>query len=266
MTRRCFVTLLLVAVIASCNRGAGKGPGLADAGPPIADFVEAGKALAGLGAAVAAITTANRFVPADYKGRLKELGAAAKRILSRAEPPGRAGAAAIQDALAGAATEVITHLVMGAGGAHDGPNTLVSSPPGEIVFAINVPFTLGPYEPDRSKGGISDARDRLQSTLRREIEHFIYVALLADPSARNKLAPRRSPQDLPTVTPDLHLSVDTTQQWRYKLFDKDDRLVVPSQIDTGKWLSFQEWSQIVNPTVIEPVAALSDIAVGTLFT
>ena len=264
MTRRLLVTLLLMVAVTGCDRGS-KPPGLEDAGPGIAAFIEAGKALEGLGAAVASLATAQNQVPVGYEDRLRDLGSAARRVVARAQPEGRAGAAAIQEELAKASTAVVRHIVTAAGGADGSTNTMVSAPPDEVAFDINVPYAR--YEDDgadTSKKGKVRAKSLLKASLMHEIEHFVYAALLVDPAARNKLAPRRSPEDVPDALPDLNLSVRTAEGWRDDLFDSENRLVVPSPLTARKWVSFSAWTTTVNPAIASHVRQLTKAPIDEL--
>jgi hypothetical protein len=262
--RRSIAIWLVVAVLGACSGGSGKAPGLKDAGPVVATFAQAGKALDGLGAAIARRPVEDDKVPFLLEDKLRELGTTARRVLDRAEPTGPAGVAAVQKELAAATTDVIRHLVMTAGGTADGPNNLVSSQPEQLAFRINV--SALPLQSDRSAKGKVEGRSRLKGDLSLEIEHFIYTALLANPASRAKLAPRLSPADLPKVPdPELNLNAETTDEWRQQLFDTANRVVVPSPFQVSEWKAFLSWAESVNPTIRDSERRLTQIAFNELF-
>ena len=177
-------------------------------------------------------------------------------MLSKAEPEGPAGVAAIQKELAATASSVIQALVTAAGGTQKAADSLLSAPPDQIAFTINVP--VPPLETDRSDRGKEQAHARLFGDLHLEIKHFLYTALLADSAARKSLTPRLSPEDLPEqVDPALNLTVSTTEEWRRLLFDDDNHLAVPSPFDPGSWKAFLAWAETTNPTIAEAVGVLT---------
>jgi len=242
-------------VVTACVDRDREGAGLGDAGPRIERFAEAGKALSGLGEAVARESTSDT-VPFGFEDRLRELGKAARSVLSSAEPEGSAGVAGISKELASRATEVVRHLVTTAGGTQSGDNSLISVAPDEIAFRVNVP---APPLDKRSDRGKAQAHSRLAGDLGLEVRHFLYVAVLVDAGARRRLTPRLSPEDLPErIDPALNLSVATTEEWRGSLFDENDRLTVPSPFEPGRWKAFLAWAQSTNPAVVELMRKLTE--------
>jgi hypothetical protein len=128
---------------------------------------------------------------------------------------------------------------------------------------INVPAR--PLHSDRSDRGKIEARSRLKGDLSLEVEHFIYAALLANPTARTKLCTRCSPEALPNVVDrTLNLPFTTREEWRRSLFDDDNHLVLPSPFD-DRWVAFQAWAQAVNPTIFDAVHPLRQAAFDELY-
>lgn len=263
MSWRCWTRLCLaLLVIAGCDRGGGGPPGLEDAGPIIAGFARVAKGLDTLAPAVSASGTGGE-PPADVVGSLARVGEAAREVLDAAEPVGRAGVAAVQGELADAADEVVRHLVTAAGGRDEGPGRLALASPATVAFDLGE--QPPPLDGDRSNRGLDRNRQRLAGDLSREIERFVYVALLANPDTRAAIAPSLSPDDLPAeVDPALNLSVGTREEWQDELFDDKDRLVVPSPNDAKGWKSFRGWAQVVNPVLEDWVFDLGAEAVRAL--
>lgn len=266
MNRRCRIVLGLALLVAvSCDRGPGDPPGLEGAGPLVAEFARVAEGLDDVASAVAT-RSGEGELPGSVVGDMTEVGEAARAVLHAAEPDGPAGVAALERALVAAANDVVRHLVTAAGGREGGPGRMVLDPPNPVAFETDAkvppePSMDPPPGRDRSRLGMVEAQERLQEALRGEIEHFVYVALLAHPGTRAALAPRLSPDDLPAEVPDdLNLPVDNREDWREKLFDEHDRLVVPSPFDVVAWRAFIGWTKVVNPTLRLPVSDLTSPA------
>jgi hypothetical protein len=251
VTRRLWI-LLVLALLAACDRGPGKPPGLGDAGPLVAEFARAAKGLDDIAPAMAAWNGEGEL-PGALAADMTEVGEAGQAVVHAAEPDGDAGAAALSDAVADAANEVVRHLVTAAGGHEAKPGRMALNPPGPVDFDTGAKES--PQKPSsedspgrsRTELGKIEAQERLEGDLYREIERFVYVALLADPATRAALALRLSPDDLPAEVPeDLNLSVANRQEWREDLFDDQNRLVVPTPVDHGRWRSFIGWTKVVN--------------------
>ncbi len=75
-------------------------------------------------------------------------------------------------------------------------------------------------------------------------------ALLADPGARVRLAPKLSPDDIPEVTPELAqqlgLGGTTRPEWQEAVFDRESRLVLTPAEDV-RYTLFRRWAEKVNP-------------------
>lgn len=266
MTVRLRVVLGLALLVASCDRGPGNPPGLEGAAPLVAEFARVAK---GLDDIASAVTTwsGEGGLPGALVDDMMEVGDAARAVLHAAEPDGDAGAPALSGAVTDAANDVVLHLVTAAGGRADGPGRMVLDPPAPVAFVTNAkasppdPSRADPPGRDRTELGKIEAHERLEGDLRREIEHFVYVALLAHPGTRAALAPRLSPDDLPAEVPDdLNLPVATRAEWREDLFDDHNRFVVPSPLDPGRWRSFIGWTKVVSPKLRFAVQNLTDPA------
>jgi hypothetical protein len=220
----------------------------------VAEFARVSKSLDDAAAAIASGSDASRL-PGPAVRTLTEIGEAAGAVLHAAEPKGEAGAAALQEALADAADDVVRHLATAAGGQEQGHGRVVLSPPAMVAFDTDT--KTPPPEQDRSSRGMAAAHESLLAGLTREMEHFVYVALLANPRTRATLAPHLSPDDLPPEVPDLNLSVATRDEWRVQLFDDQNRLVVPSSYDPLRWKSFLAWAETVNPAIRNAVSDLT---------
>jgi len=255
----CVSTLTLMI---ACERGSASVPGLEGAGPLIAEFANAGKALQGLGSA-SAQNSGGQNAPSSHRDQLRKLGESAYAVLQSAEPTGSSGVEAIQEELAAAASDVVQHLVTIDGGTQHGPDNLISAPPQQVSFAVNVPAR--PLDTDRSERGKNTARVRLKADLSLEIEHFIYAALLANPAARAKFCGRCTQEDLPaTVDSALNLPFDTTDEWRRLLFDEAGHLILPSPF-SDRWVAFQGWTAAVNPALGDAARPLAQIAFDSLY-
>jgi hypothetical protein len=253
---------LVIAAIAGCDHGPAKPPGLEDAGPVVAEFAEAAKRLDGLASTVAASSNPSK-IPGVAVDRLRNIGDAARPVLDTAEPEGSAGVMAVQEAVAKAAGDVVRHLVTAAGGHPETSGRMALDRLAMVAF--DTAGKVAPQEYDRSDVRMAEARQRLRGDLAQEIERFVYVALLASPDTRAAFAPRLSPNDLPAqVDPALNLPVATREEWRQELFDNQDRLVVPSPLDSRSWNSFLGWAEVVNPTLWDAVYDLTSPAFRSL--
>lgn len=269
MSRRAVAALVLLLIFAAaCDRGPGRPPGLEGAGPLVAEFAEAAKELNRVARAVARQDgdrdqePGNSSFPVSVVNVLVDLGATAGAVYRAAEPEGEAGAAALSEAVAKAAADVVRYLVSLAETQQKVEGTVALDQPAMVIFDIvgevppEDPEVAPPPGRNRTPIGIAEARSRLKGDLTREIEHFVYVALLANPRTRATLAPRLSPDDLPAEVPDLNLTVATRDEWREQLFDNQNRLVVPSPYDPGRWKSFLAWAETVNPAIRNAVSDL----------
>ena len=264
MKRRRLALVILIAVallFGGCDR-TGR-PGLDGAGAEIDAFAAKAKALDNLGPAIAAKDATDRSVSLGLTNQLGDLGSGARDVADRTEPVGRAGIPEVQRALASAATDVIRHLVAAVGGTDSEAGEVLSRAPGAVAFAIDV--APADVKQDRSRTALAQGHSRLVGDLSLEIEHFIYTVLLADPAARDKLAPRMSPADLPDPDPKLNLNAKTKDEWRQQVFDTQGRLFVPSPYDVTRWKAFKGWASAVNPTLADWAGRLADAATGRLF-
>ena len=259
---RAALALALLAAV-SCDRGPSNPPGLEGAEPLVAEFARAARGLDRIAPALAARSPGDGL-PAAAAGPVSDVADAARAVGHAAEPDGDAGGAALSVAVYNAASDVVWHLVTAAGGRAEGTGPMVLDPPATVAFATVAERPYMDELPDEPPGrnrtelGKIEAQERLQGDLYREIVRFVYVALLAHPATRATLAPRLSPDDLPADVPnDLNLPVATREEWREDLFDEQNRLVVPSPFDPGRWRSFQGWVKAVNPLLWAAVDELT---------
>lgn len=263
---RLIVGLVLLAT-ASCDRGSGKPPGLEGAEPLVAEFARAAKALDDIAAAIAT-RPAGDGLPAPVDGDMTRLGEAARAVLRAAEPDGSGGAPALSAAVAGAANDVVRHLVTTAGGRAEGPGRMALGPPAALAFVVDATVPPAPDDSpgrNRTERGKIEARGLLRDGLRGEIVHFAYVALLVNPATRSALAPRLSPDDLPAEVPNRNLPVANRDEWRQQLFDDSSRLVVPGPFDPVRWVSFLGWVEAVNAELGVAVHQVTEPALDLVF-
>lgn len=264
MNRRFRVALALALLVAaSCDRGPSNPPGLKGVEPLVAEFAHVARGLDGIAPALAARPPGDGL-PAAAAGPVTDVADAARAVAHAAEPEGDAGASALSVAVYDAASDVVRHLVTASGGRPEGSARMGLNPPANVVFATVAerPYTEHsrdePSGRNRTELGKIETQERLRGDLYREIVRFVYVALLAHPATRAALAPRLSPDDLPADVPnDLNLPVATRQEWREDLFDDQNRLVVPSPFDPGRWRSFVGWVKTVNPLLWAAIEELT---------
>ncbi len=265
--------LLILVLLVGCQRGPDKPPGLEGAGPLVAEFARVAKGLDDIAPRVAAWIDGGELpgalegeLPFAVVAEMTEVGEAARAVLDAAEPDGDAGAEALAQAVVEAADDVVRHLVTVAGGSEAGPGRMAVNSPGPVAFdtdSKDTPPYRSPFERpgrDRTELGKIEAQEGLEGELRGAIERFVYVVLLAHPGTRAALAPRLSPDDLPAEVPDdRNLPVDSRDDWQRKLFDDQNRLVVPS-LDPVAYRSFIGWIEAVSPDLGFAASRLTDPA------
>lgn len=255
--------LLALLLVGGCDRGPGRAPGLEGAGPLVSEFAQRARQLDHLASKLAENHVGD--LPGSVRSDLTEVGEAARKVLLAAEPDGSSGVAAIEQALAEAAAKVVRHLVTTAGGHDDGPTRMTLQGPPPVVFELDRDPSTPTFD-RRTAEDLAQGRSRLQADLGLEIERFIYVALLANPTTRSTLAPRTAPAELPaSVDPNLNLSVSTREEWRDHLFDGSGRLVVPSPNQAARWASLLGWAEAVNPKLMDAVNDVTAPAFRVLF-
>lgn len=257
MTWRVRILLILV-FFAACDRGPDKPPGLAGAGPLVAEFERVAKGLDDI-APVVATWNGKGELPDALVADMTEVGKAARAVLDAAEPDGDAGAAALRAAAVDAADDVVHHLITVAGGHELGPGRMALNP-GPVAFDTddrNWPPGPTPLRARNRTEAKFAAQEVLEDALRGEIERFVYVALLAHPGTRATLAPRLSADNLPTeVPPDGRFSVFTLERWRMDLFDDQNRLIVPNPADQLTYENFTGLVKVVSPDLGVAVSSL----------
>lgn len=256
--------VLVLLVAGACDRGPGGAPGLEGAAPLVAEFARVAKGLDDIAPAVAAWNGEGEL-PGSLAADITEVGEAARAVVQAAEPDGDAGAAALSDAVAKAANDVVRHLVTTAGGREETPGRMALDLPSPVAFDTDAQVAPPPdplledSRRSRTELGKIEAQEQLEDDLHREIQHFVYVALLAHPATRAALAPRMSPDDLPAEVPkDRNLPVATREDWKQDLFDDQNRLVVPSAFDPRRWRSFIGWTEVVSPRLRFAAERLAD--------
>jgi len=93
-----------------------------------------------------------------------------------------------------------------------------------------------------------------RSVIRGHIDADLFAlaceALLSDPRARARLAPKLSPNDIPEVTPaladELAIGSTTRRVWQEAIFDEHGRVVLTPS-DDNRYSLFRAWAEKVNP-------------------
>ena len=107
---------------------------------------------------------------------------------------------------------------------------------------------LEEYQGRRTDAGVK--RFVIQGHIDADLFALASEALITDPRARARLAPRLSPNDIPEVTPTLanELAIGSTSRrvWQDAIFDEHGRLVLTPSAD-DRYTLFRAWAQKVNP-------------------
>lgn len=258
----------LVVAAASCSKG-GPPAELENAGPLIKDYVLVSGGLHDVAVEIGSETTDGPSPP-SATATLGRLGTTAARILTTVEPTGNAGTEAVTVAVAEASPGMVRNLVLAAGGRAIGPDRVALAPPGLVAVSV-APLSADQRRSLRERVGSNDqerralAWDQLRSIMLRDIEFLSYTALLAEPAAQARLAPRMTPADLPDqLDEEWNLPVSSLEEWRSALFDADGRVVIPSSYDPIGYPLFTTWAKVVNPSLYDKVTELTNVAARPL--
>ncbi|MGH6832658.1 MAG: hypothetical protein ACRECM_06515, partial [Methyloceanibacter sp.] len=120
-----------------------------------------------------------------------------------------------------------------AGAAPDGPGRFSLPPPAKVIVLTDVTeeqIADGVEQLKLRRGDFGFERLVIRGFIDAGLFALASEALLADPGARARLAPKLSPDDIPEVTPELAnqlgLGGTTRRIWQEAVFDGEGRLVL----------------------------------------
>lgn len=231
---RAVIAVGIAFVLAACSGSGPKLRSLSDARRPVGELDAGVARLTALAHTMGSAGTPE--VPPGEAERLRRIGALSSELIRTLKP---LDAAIVVEGIQAAATDLA--------------RVITASPDARIVvsrpsrYNLRAEILLSPP---------ADRRDLLSSAFDVELQRLSYVSLLADPTAREKFAPRRSVSDFPASIPvgedgqpdpDL-IGIQTTADWRRMVFDDRGRLVVPEPLDDDiAWIAFLGWAKWVVP-------------------
>jgi hypothetical protein len=166
---------------------------------------------------------------------------------------GDSGAAAILRAVVLEIASARRRIAELAGAAPDGPGRFALPAPAKVIVLTDVTeeqLADGVKQLDLRKDDVDLERLVLRGFIDAGLFALASEALLVDPGARTRLAPKLSPDDIPEVTPELAeqlgLGGTTRREWQEAVFDGDGRIVLTPAED-GRYTLFRRWAEKVNP-------------------
>ncbi|MGH9023352.1 MAG: hypothetical protein ACRDV9_09695 [Acidimicrobiia bacterium] len=192
-------------------------------------------------------------VPVGATGVLDRVAEARRDVISSLEPGGDSGAAAVLEALESEMAGARRRLGELAGGTPAGEGRLVLAPPAPAVIVTDTTsqdMSRRLKQLDVRNDDPSIERVVVQGEIDADLFALACLALLADPGARARLAPKLSPADIPEVTAvvaeEEHLGSTTRQAWQEAIFDDQGRVVLTPSTDP-RYTLFRAWAEKVNP-------------------
>ena len=142
-----------------------------------------------------------------------------------------------------------------AGATPDGSGRLSLPPPAKVMVLTDVTeeqIADGIKQLRLRKGDFRFERQVIGDYIDAGLFTIASEALLADPDARARLAPKLSPEDVPEVTTELAkrlaLGGTTRRRWQEAVFDGEGRLVL-TPADDARYTLFRRWAEGVNPAL-----------------
>jgi hypothetical protein len=184
---------------------------------------------------------------------LDRIAEARRDVMNSIEPLGDSGAVAVLRAVQSEVANSRRRIAEMAGAIPDGPGRFVLAPAKILVLT-----ELTAEQVDESVKELdvrNDDPDIKRVVIRGDIDADLFAlaceALLADAGARERLAPKRSPDDLPDVTPQLadELGIGSTTRldWQQAIFDDQAQLILTPSGDVRRYTLLMGWAEKVNP-------------------
>jgi hypothetical protein len=192
-------------------------------------------------------------VPNGADGPLTRIAEARRDLISTIEPGGDSRAEAVLPALEAEIANARRRIAERAGAVSDGQGRLALPAPAAVLIltdtkAKDLTERLKEFEGRRKDAGLR--RFVIAGHIDADLFAIACEALLSDPGARTRLAPKLSPDDIPDVTPsladELGIGSTTRRVWQEAIFDEQRRVVLTPSAD-DRYTLFQAWAEKVNP-------------------
>jgi hypothetical protein len=192
-------------------------------------------------------------VPTGARGPLTRIADARRDLISTIEPGGDSSAEAVLPALEAEIAEARRHIAERAGAVPEGQGRMALPAPAAVVIltdttAKDLAERLKEFEGRKDDPGVK--RFVIRGHLDADLFALACEALLSDPGARARLAPKLTPNDIPDVTPaiadELGIGTTTRRVWQEAIFDEQGRVVLTPSAD-NRYTLFQAWVEKVNP-------------------
>jgi hypothetical protein len=166
---------------------------------------------------------------------------------------GDSGAAAVLRAAVLEIASARRRIAEMAGAAPDGQGRFSLPAPAKVIVLTDVTeeqLADGVKQLDLRKNDVGFERLVIRGFIDAGLFALASEALLADPGARARLAPKLSADDIPEVTSELAkqlaLGGTTRREWQEAVLDGEGRIVLTSAED-GRYTFFRRWAEKVNP-------------------
>jgi hypothetical protein len=196
---------------------------------------------------------------------LDRIAEARRDVLNSIQPLGDSGAEAVLKALESEIANARRRIAEMAGAVPDGPGRFALPPTAKVLVLTDL-------TDEQLAGSLQelnvrkDDPDIKRIVVRGQLDADLFAlaceALLADPSARSRLAPKLSPNDIPEITPqlseELHIGSTTRQDWQESMFDDQGRIILTPSGDAHRYTLLRRWGQKVNPELWRMANAFLD--------
>lgn len=195
---------------------------------------------------------------------LDRIADARRDVMNSIEPLGDSGADAVLRAVLTEIGNTRRRIAEMAGATSVGPGRYLLAP-GKIVVLTDLTaeqVTASVDELDVRNDDPDTKRLVIQKQVDADLFALACQALLADPRARDRLAPKLSPGDIPEVTPqlsdELGIGSTTRLEWQHAIFDDQERLILTPSADTRRYTLLMGWAEKVNPQLGQLAHAFLD--------